>query len=156
MAGNQNSGGMRPTAPQNNPANVNPLGGDGQSGQPNPNYTGFGYAQTGEINNTAAAATMAKTPEAPKALKSELTGRGLNNLPSLNELEPTGKYISDGIQFGRGAGSEALPASVNPDRRTIENADLIVKYLPDLINATRVQNAPDSYKRFINKLKGMI
>jgi hypothetical protein len=33
MAGNQNSGGMRPTAPQNNPANVSATGGNGQSGQ---------------------------------------------------------------------------------------------------------------------------
>ena len=32
MAGNQNSGGLRPTAPQNNPANVSGVGGAGQSG----------------------------------------------------------------------------------------------------------------------------
>ena len=30
MAGNKNSGGFRPTAPQNNPANVNAMGGNGQ------------------------------------------------------------------------------------------------------------------------------
>jgi len=155
MAGNQNSGGMRPTAPQNNPANVNPMGGDGQSGQPNPNYTGFGYGQTGEINNTADAASMYKAPTS-RTPSTPTVKSSLLSMSALNELEPTGKYISDGIQFGRGAGSEALPPSVNPDRRTIENADLIAKYLPDLINATRVQNAPDSYKRLINKLKGMI
>jgi hypothetical protein len=34
--------------------------------------------------------------------------------------------------------------------------ELIAKYLPDLINAARVDGAPDSYKRFVNKLKGML
>lgn len=33
MAGNQNSGGYRPTAPQNNPANISATGGNGQSGK---------------------------------------------------------------------------------------------------------------------------
>jgi hypothetical protein len=33
MAGNQNSGGFRPTAPQNNPANISATGGAGQSGK---------------------------------------------------------------------------------------------------------------------------
>lgn len=33
MAGNKNSGGPRPLAPQNSPMNVNPLGGNGQSGK---------------------------------------------------------------------------------------------------------------------------
>ena len=37
----ENRGGMRPTAPQNNPANVSGTGGAGQSG----NYTGFAYGQ---------------------------------------------------------------------------------------------------------------
>ena len=32
MAGNQNSGGDRPTAPQNNPANISATGGAGQMG----------------------------------------------------------------------------------------------------------------------------
>ena len=155
MAGNANSGGMRPTAPQNNPANVNALGGNGQSGQPNPNYTGFGYGQTGEINNTAAAAPMASTPKttAPKPAvgKSSLLG-----MPALHELDPTGKHVTDGVDFGPGAGSDALPNSLNADRRPIENVELIQRYMPDLLNATRLNGAPDSYKRFVNYLKAQL
>ena len=156
MAGNQNSGGMRPTAPQNNPANVNLLGGNGQNGQPNPGYTGFPYGQNGQLEAQAGAATMAATPPTPRMPKSELTGRGLHNLPSMMDLQPTGRHVSDGVDFGRGAGSDALPNAVNPDRRTIENADLIARYMPDLLNATRLQGAPDSYKRFINYLKAQL
>jgi len=43
----ENRGGMRPTAPQNNPANVSGTGGAGQSGQ----YSGFAYGQNQQINN---------------------------------------------------------------------------------------------------------
>lgn len=42
----ENRGGMRPTAPQNNPANVSGTGGAGQSGQ----YSGFAYGQNKQIN----------------------------------------------------------------------------------------------------------
>lgn len=44
----ENRGGMRPNAPQNNPANINPLGGNGQSGQGTQAATyipGMGYGQ---------------------------------------------------------------------------------------------------------------
>ena len=44
----ENRGGMRPNAPQNNPANINPFGGNGQSGNGTqaPKYIpGMGYGQ---------------------------------------------------------------------------------------------------------------
>ena len=43
----ENRGGMRPTAPQNNPANVSGTGGAGQSGK----YKGFAYGQNKQINS---------------------------------------------------------------------------------------------------------
>jgi len=154
MAGNQNSGGMRPTAPQNNPANVSATGGNGQSGQAKPGYTGFAYGQNGALDAQAGAAKMQGAPAAAPAPK--VSGPSLMDMAALHESQPSGVPITDGVDFGPGRGSDALPKNLNPDRRVIENADLIARYLPDLINATRVQNAPDSYKRFINKLKGML
>lgn len=52
----ENRGGFRPTAPQNNPANVSATGGAGQ----NPKnvelkYRGMGYGTTGELNASAQA-----------------------------------------------------------------------------------------------------
>ncbi len=42
----ENRGGYRPTAPQNNPANVSATGGNGQSGtQSAKYYSGMGYGQ---------------------------------------------------------------------------------------------------------------
>lgn len=53
----ENRGGFRPTAPQNNPANVSATGGNGQ----NPKnvelkYRGMGYGTTGQTNQLAQAA----------------------------------------------------------------------------------------------------
>lgn len=163
-------GGYRPTAPQNNPANISPNGGNGQSGQPKPPYSGFGYGKNKDLSMQSGGAAMLGTPSAPSSPAISLGAGGdqgasrapqgqpssLLGLGALHEMQPTGKHASDGTDFGRGEGSNALPNSVNPDRRPIENSALIGKYLPDLINAARIEGAPDSYKRFVNKLKGMI
>lgn len=150
------SGGDRPTAPQNNPANVNPLGGDGQSGQANPNYTGFGYGQNGALEAQAGAAKMEKvsTPSAPPAPSSMASILG--GLMPLNADSQDSLPISDGVDTGRGRGSEALPPALNGDTRITENIDLMKKYLPDLIDAARLEGAPDSYKRLVNYVKARL
>jgi hypothetical protein len=149
------SGGDRPTAPQNNPANVNPLGGNGQSGQPNPNYTGFGYGQNGALEAQAGAAKMEQAPSpttgapaAPTSMASILGGLTPLDADSQDSLP-----ISDGVDTGRGRGSEALPPSLNADTRITENIDLMKRYLPDLMDAARLPGAPDSYKRLVNYVK---
>lgn len=155
MAGNENSGGMRPTAPQNNPANVNALGGNGQSGQANPNYTGFAYGENGELQSQAAGAPMAK--DMPS-----VSSRAARVFPGMGEITPLDAPtqddlpISDGVDIGKGRGSEALPSRVTSPMNQNENVDLIKRYLPDLMDATRMPNAPDSYKRFVNYLKEQI
>jgi hypothetical protein len=64
--------------------------------------------------------------------------------------------ISDGVDTGRGRGSSALPARLTSPINQDENIALIKRYLPDLMNATRLPGAPDSYKQFINYLKNLI
>ena len=151
------SGGERPTAPQNNPANVNPLGGDGQSGQAKPGYTGFGYGQNGALDAQAGGAKMEKapTPEvaapAPASMASIFGG-----LMPLDAESQDNLPISDGVDVGRGRGREALPPALNSDTRITENIDLMKKYLPDLIDAARLPGAPDSYKRLVNYVKARL
>lgn len=64
--------------------------------------------------------------------------------------------ISDGVDVGRGRGSSALPSRLTSPINQDENVALIKRYLPDLLNATRLPGAPDSYKQFINYLKNQI
>lgn len=156
MAGQPGRSGGANGGPQYNPANVNPLGGDGQSGQPNPNYTGFGYGQNGALEAQAGAAKMEKaatpsTPPAPASMASILGG-----LMPLDAESQDSLPISDGVDVGRGRGSEALPPALNSDTRITENIDLMKKYLPDLLDAARLPGAPDSYKRLVNYVKARL
>jgi len=100
MAGNKNSGGFRPTAPQNNPANVSATGGAGQSGrQPARYIAGLPYGE--------GQATMQQQMSAPMAGPTPTP-----TLPSVTPLtapteRPT-EPLTTGMDFGPGAGSEAL------------------------------------------------
>lgn len=160
------SGGYRPTASQNNPMSVSGDGGNGQSGKfaakktekaaqlrmsglPQGENTAVAQqiSQGGNVSTTANAANPAsKVP----------SGMGLAEL--LGSLDPLDsepvefRPISDGAPIGDGRGEEALPKSLNPDSRQIENVELIQRYRSDLINAARMPGAPDSYKRMVNAL----
>ena len=160
------SGGYRPTASQNNPMSVSGDGGNGQSGKfaakktekaaqlrmsglPQGENTAVAQhiTQGGNVSTTANAANPAsKVP----------SGMGLAEL--LGSLDPLDsepvefRPISDGAPIGDGRGEEALPKSLNPDTRQIENVELIQRYRNDLINAARLPGAPDSYKRMVNAL----
>jgi len=156
MAGNENSGGMRPTAPQNNPANVSATGGNGQSGQPKPGYTGFAYGQNGALDAQAGAAKMQQAPTPTAAPAPASMASILGGLMPLDAESQDSLPISDGVDTGRGRGSSALPPSVNGDTRITENIDLMKKYLPDLLDAARLPGAPDSYKRLVNYVKARL
>jgi hypothetical protein len=156
MVGKPGRSGGANGGPQYDPTNVNPLGGDGQSGQANPNYTGFGYGQNGALEAQAGAAKMEKasTPSAvpaPTSMASILGG-----LMPLDAESQDSLPVSDGVDTGRGRGSEALPPALNGDTRITENIDLMKKYLPDLLDAARLEGAPDSYKRLVNYVKARL
>jgi hypothetical protein len=78
------------------------------------------------------------------------------NFPQLGTLmDPTTRPeepISAGVDFGRGPGSEALPAQFQNNTRPDENALIAKQYLPELVIAARSKDAPDSFKRFVNYL----
>jgi hypothetical protein len=148
----ENRGGMRPTAPQNNPANVSGTGGAGQNG----NYTGFAYGENKEINqnriegNQAVSSVKASTPapEGPAYGGMNFPQLGTLMDPSTRPEEP----ITAGVDFGPGPGLEALPADFQNNTRPDENTVIAKQYLPELVIAARSQNAPDSFKRFVNYL----
>ena len=132
----ENRGGERPTAPQNNPANISATGGAGQSGtQPARYMSGLAYGQ-GQAqmaqqtaapmagNPVAAAAPMATAPQMPQVVALDA--------PTQRPDVP----VTTGIDEGPGAGSEALtlPASV-PQTQPDSSARLIqALYLQDPSN----------------------
>lgn len=105
----ENRGGMRPTAPQNNPANISATGGAGQSGTQAPRYiSGMAYGQGQEMMQQQQSAPMA----GPTPTTQASAGAGMPLLPELTPLtapteRPT-EPITAGMDFGAGPGSEAL------------------------------------------------
>ena len=100
MAGNKNSGGFRPTAPQNNPANVSATGGAGQAGTQGAKYIpGLPYGEGQATMQQQMSAPMAGPTAAPALpAVTPLTA------PTERPTEP----LTAGMDFGAGPGSEAL------------------------------------------------
>ena len=154
----ENRGGAN-GGPQYNPANISATGGAGGTGKQAPKYIpGMkSLGSTGvETMAQQGGAPMAGNPvpqvQAPTNPMESMMA-GLTPL----DAEPTEMLpISDGVDVGRGRGSEALPARLTSTINQDENVALIKRYLPDLMNATRLQGAPDSYKQFVNYLKKQI
>lgn len=145
------SGGMRPGAPQNNPANVSGTGGAGQSG----NYTGFAYGENSALNNSRVEGNAAVASVKASAPSPEAAYGGMNLSPLGTFMDPTNnpsEPITAGVDFGPGPGSEALPSGFASDVRMKENMQIAQQYLPDLAFAAQSPSAPDSFKRFVNYL----
>jgi hypothetical protein len=105
----ENRGGFRPTAPQNNPANVSATGGAGQSGtQPARYISGLPYGE--------GQATMAQQQSAPMAGPNKSASSNANPMAAMLEpmtplTAPTqrpNEPLTTGMDFGAGPGSEAL------------------------------------------------
>ena len=153
MAGNSNSGGYRPTAPQNN-TGVSATGGAGsKNGQPNRYISGGKYGEGKATMQQQQGAPMSAGPApiaAPQVAPLPLENQPLS--PTNNPMEP----ITAGVDFGPGPGSEALPNNISAETRGTDNTAIIKKYYPALVKATQLPDAPDSYKRFISYLSGQI
>ena len=99
----ENRGGMRPTAPQNNPANISATGGNGQSGratQPARYISGLPYGQ-GE-------STMATQMAAPMQGTEQVGTTRLDITPLTAETKFKDEPITAGADFGPGPDSSIL------------------------------------------------
>ena len=102
----ENRGGMRPTAPQNNPSNVSATGGAGQMAnatQAAKYIPGLPQGQGQATYDMQVAAPLAGNPTAPVPQSNPLVG--------LVDTAPVdGVPQTHGLASGPGAGPEALPA----------------------------------------------
>lgn len=104
----ENRGGDRPTAAQNNPANVSGVGGAGQSGIADLNYTGLPYGQNQEVNQTRVTGNA--------AIESTNATKTFPTLPEIKRItdpsETPERSITYGMPFGDDAGREVNPLPV--------------------------------------------
>ena len=154
-------GGMRPTAPQNNPMNVNGRGGNGQSGTQAAKYVpdlpyGEGQALM-ETQRSAplAAASGIEQSNTPSGLASAAASQpviGLNE-PSARPDEP----VTAGAGMGAGPGMEALGPSPDQTFNKQLQADnqRLVQYLPSLEQMANDPSASNTFRNFIQYLKSI-
>ena len=99
----ENRGGYRPTAPQNNPANISATGGAGQSGTQAAKYIP-GMNQLGSTG----VETMAQQQSAPMAGPNQSTPAMPPLTPLTAPTERVNEPVTSGMDFGPGPGSEVL------------------------------------------------
>jgi hypothetical protein len=110
-------GGFRPTAPQNNPANISATGGDGQSGtQPARYISGLPYGEGQATMQQQQAAPMAGQSQAPAQAGIGLEAFATPITPLTAPTERPNEPLTTGMDFGDGAGTEALNL---PKQRTL-------------------------------------
>jgi len=154
-------GGMRPTAPQNNPMNVNGRGGNGQSGTQAAKYvSGLPYGEGQALMQTQQAAPLAAAPSIeqssmPSGLASAAASQpvvGLNE-PSARPNEP----VTAGASMGAGPGMEALGPSPDQTFNKQLQADnqRLVQYLPSLEQMANDPSASNTFRNFIQYLKSI-
>lgn len=147
MAGNQNSGGYRPTAPQNNPANVSGTGGDGQSGD----YKGFAYGQNKALAEQKAGAPLAKAPTASAGPRPVVAPGIPQAIPLTAPTQNPDEPITTGIPVGAGAGPEALTLPQNTD--TDSDKARLISYLPAFEVAANQPNSSQAFRNYVRLLK---
>jgi len=110
-------GGLRPTAPQNNPANISATGGNGQSGkQPARYISGLPYGEGQATYNQQLAAPMAGANPAVTREQMGTPFMGMEVTPLASPTARADEPITAGMDFGGGPGSEALAL---PRERTL-------------------------------------
>lgn len=122
-------GGYRPSAPQNNPMNVNALGGNGQSGTQAAKRIAAGkYGEGKKLLETQRSAPMAATQ--PVSMPSAASMGGMN-LPPITPLtaptERPNEPLTTGLPFGPGAGPEVLGGN-QPQESLSQVLSQIVQY----------------------------
>lgn len=127
MAVQENRGGYRPTAPQNNPANVSALGGNGQSGrQPMGKYTGMGYGGSKALADQQRGAPLQGRPTMPglaSAAQASTPTPSTQVIPLDAPTTNPSEDIMSGVDAGPGPGFDATGL---PRNQQLQNDDFNV------------------------------
>lgn len=158
----ENRGGMRPNAPQNNPANINPFGGNGQSGNGTqaPKYIpGMGYGQGKATMEQQKGAKLAGPTTAP-AFKGSGAGAGAGEgqipMPLTAPSALPDEDITTGAAIGTTPGPESL---IMPGQEEVINdpdLNLVREYFPVIeLWASQVDTSQGT-KDYVNYLRTIL
>lgn len=142
----ENRGGMRPTAPQNNPANVSATGGAGQSGD----YSGFAYGQNKALNEQRVEGNKAARTVAPEAPATPVP-----SLPAVTPLTAETELPEQDVRFGSTPETRMMlgtPAQqeIAPDMEQLRS------FFPLMEVWANQPDTPQSTKEYMNYLRTLI
>ena len=157
------SGGMRPNAPQNNPANINALGGNGQSGNGTqapkyiPGMKSLGSTGTATMAQQEAAPLAGSTPTpkaaAPKvASTTPLTEARPLNAPTDFPDEP----ITTGAPIGDTPGMETLMMPKQEEVINDPDLNLVREYFPVIELWAQQIDTSQGTKDYVNYLRTIL
>lgn len=150
----ENRGGFRPTAPQNNPASVSALGGNGQSGTQAARYIpGMAYGQGKATLEQQQGAKMQGNPAPVRP--AQVSAMPLPEAVPLNApTQRPEEVITTGADVGAGPGSDILnlpkEPTYNPD------LDMIRTYLPAMEFWAMQPGTPQSTKDYVTYLRSIV
>jgi hypothetical protein len=160
----ENRGGMRPNAPQNNPANINPLGGNGQSGSGTQAATyipGMGYGQGKALMQQQEGAKLAGPTRTPKPSFNAGSARMGEAASMAMPLTAPSAFPDEKITTGAAidsttAGPEAL---IMPGQEAVINdpdLNLVREYFPVIeLWASQIDTSQGT-KDYVNYLRTII
>jgi len=151
---------MRPTAPQNNPMNVNGRGGNGQSGTQAAKYvSGLPYGEGQALMQTQQAAPLAAASSIeqsgmPSGLASAAASQPVIPLSerSLRPNEP----VTAGANAGPGPGMDALGLGTADANADMNFKAQLAEYMPALVFMASRPNASPETRALVARLRGMM
>lgn len=147
--GGKGSGGFRPSAPQNNPMNVNALGGNGQSGRQAAKYVpGLPYGQ--------GQATMEQQKAAPMAGPAPVATPSIEALPLTAPTTRPNEPVTAGAAMGAGPGMEALNLPSMVTDQADPDLEMVRRYFPVLEYWANQPDTSQATKDYVQYLRGII
>lgn len=109
------------------------------------------YGDQSQIANIASGAPLAKTPSA-RPLPGGQVAPNTPVTPLFAPSERPQEPITNGIDMGPGAGSEAL--MMNQIQQS--DSDIVAQYLPSLTALAAQPDSPDTFRSFVRYLQGSL
>ena len=146
---------FRPTAPQNNPANVSARGGNGQSGTQAARYIpGMGYGQGKQMLEQQRGAALQGAPVPTPAQAPTMQNLAPAAVPLTAPTQNPNEVITTGADAGAGPGSEILNLPKEPTYNP--EVDMIRTYLPAMEFWAMQPGTPQSTKDYVTYLRSIV
>ena len=142
----------------NNPAPVSGPGQlsqrtDGGPQQVQADMSGMPYGENAEFNTMQSMAPMSASRSAMSPRKeARKAGQQATGAPLFSPTQRPDEPVTAGAPFGPGDGPSG---NLNSAKQSAADAQIIGKYLPDLMSMAEQENTPAGFKRFVRHLRNL-